>query len=282
MTETIRTVDLVEEAVIADRDVNSTVAINAIDVNQVDGSYLVTEPLDASGTYNGRVVLYPQALKIEPSIEFKTFNREGSLLYPLDAKFDYTRRKIWIADAGNHRVLKIDQNTTEADLSINDVIYYPHVVCPNINDGGVFAKGYTSERRTDGVVCYFRRNGTQISSFIYNTRDLDLSSSSSEEIESSLSEDVFPVMPSPYSMAYDYCRSRIWWVDGVKVYIADIRNKQVQSCDLRNNGFALVKSIKIEFSTGNAFVVAQDVRDIWFLVQMSRENRYLTKAYVEL
>ncbi len=209
------------------------------------------------------------------------------MLYPLDAKFDFLRRKIWIADTGNNRVLKVNLNTSQVDLTIDENISYPHALAVDFNTGDIFIKGYESSDMNNGAIFYYRKDGTLLSTFLFNRNDID-SSSSSSSLEGSLSSSsssgsLFPTMPSTKSIVFDHARSRVWWVDGVRIYMADIRNKQIQTYDIRSGGFTEAFSLSIEFSTGNAFVVVSDIHDDSFLIQVSRDNNILIDtAYIEV
>jgi hypothetical protein len=291
MSETLRTINTSTNDVISDRDIVSPNSVRSICVNQINGSYAVVEPLNTDGTYGGRIVIYPQSLKLELPIEIKTLDDVGSLYYPQDAKFDYYENKLWIADTGNDRILKVDLKTNQVDFAISSVIY-PHALAVNYSEGGIFVKGYTDYNMNSGSVSYFRRDSTKVVDFIFNDNDTVSSSSSSSEsslsfsgISSSSSSSssgvVFPEFPSVKSICYDTGRSRIWWVSGVKVYMADIRNKQVKTYDVGPDLYYGVYSVTIELATGNAFVVASNIHDERFILQFNRDNNQLLgSAYV--
>ena len=288
-----RTIDLTDNEVITDRDVSVSLSPYAIDVNQANGTYAVVEPYGDDGSYNGRVVIYPQSPvpEVSAAIELKTFNRVGSLYYPLDAKFDYLRRKIWIADSGSHRVLKVNLNTNQVDLSIDEGMVYPHALAVNFNTGGVFVKGYESYDLNSGSIFYYQKDGTLLSTFSFHRNDTDNSSSSSSNdgtMSSSSSSSSssgalpLPVLPSSKSIVFDHVRSRVWWVDNIRIYMADIRNKQVQTYDVRDDSFTEAINLSIEFSTGNVLVVVKNIHNESFLIQMNRDNNILINtAYIQ-
>jgi hypothetical protein len=301
MTETIKTIDLVNNEAIDDRNISVSAVINAIDVNQSDGSFLTVES-NSDGEYLGRVTVYPQdmGLAIENPHILTSVNRGGNLHYTADARFDYVDRKLWIADAGNHRVIKIDINTYDTDLIIDDLIYYPHSLAIDFSTGALFVKGYSDLSATNGIIYYLKRSGLEVANFDFSIEGLasssssssiDSSSSSSQDNSSSSSSLSFssitsssssgeypPTLPSSRSMAFDYVRSRMWWVNESKVYLLDTRSNQIKSYNLQLNGFYSVRTIDIDLSTGNAFIIARDVHSEWFLVQMNRDNnQYLGK-----
>jgi len=289
MTDLIRSLDLTNNSVISLRDIQSDKWISSTDVNQVSGDFVITEPLDNDGTYGGRVVIYPASLEVEINepIILTTFDRVGDLYYPLSAKFDYIRRKLWIADTGNDRVLKVNLNTYQVDIEIEN-IYYPHAIAINLNNGGVFVKGYSAKNTVDAVVIYFRSNGTELVRFGFDEKELDSSSSSSSfsgSLSSSSSSSIearIPDLPPSNSLAFDHVCSRVWWVFGTKIYMADVENEQVQVYDLRSDNFRNTQSITVELSSGNAFVIVQNVHDEDYLIQMSKDNNELLgTAYLE-
>lgn len=287
MSENIRTVNLSDNTIITDRDVLVDVAVRSIDINQTDGTYAVVEPMALDGGFNGRVVIYPQSPVAETSspIYLQSLNRVGDLYYPTDAKFDPLRRKLWIADTGNDRVLKVNLNSNQVDLTISNIVY-PHALAVDLNTGDIFIKAYESSNLNHGAVFYYRKDGVLNSTFLYNRDSLSVSSSSSSfegSMDSSSSSGImFPSMPSSKSIVFDHVRSRLWWVDAVWIYMADIRNKQIQTYNIRNSNFAETVNLDIEFSTGNAFVIVIDVHGDRYLIQMNRDNNnVLGTAYVK-
>jgi len=288
MSETIRTVKLTDNEAIVGRDIAVDSTIDSIDVNQIDGS-IVTAESNSDGQYLGRITIYPQNWQL-PTVNptyLTSIPRGGYLNYTLDARFNHVRRKIWIADTGNHRVIKLNRDTYDTDLIVDDMFYYPYALSVNFNNGGVFIKAYADLDREEDVLYYLRSNGEAIVNFKFGRDNLESSSSSSSESadssssstglsddSSSSSSGVFvpPPMPSSRSMAFDYVRSRLWWVDGKKVYLFDVRGKQVNSYNLGAEGYAGTRTIDVDLNTGNSFVIASDVNDEWFLIQMNRDN----------
>jgi len=288
MSKQIKFFDLENNVLMPLRSIDNDLFISSYDFDQTSGKFLVVEPYDEDGSQGGRVVIYPQSpqLKINEITILKTFNRYGSLYYPLDAKFDYVRRRIWIADTGNNRVLKvrIDPGTVSFEIT---GITYPHALAADLNIGGVLVKGYTGKTMQTGIVAHYKSNGEELSSFRYDLRDADSSSSSSSfegllSSSSSSGEGTVPQMPSVDSLKYDHVRSRGWWVAKTKVYMIDEINHQVKTYDLRDDDFYFVYSLDIELSSGNAFIVAGDNHDERFVVQMFRDNNVVIgTGYIE-
>jgi len=290
MTEAIRTIDLTTNTVISNRDVITDTSVYSIDINQNTGEYIVAKPFDLDGTAGGEVVIYPQSslMDIYQPVSIKNFAQISSLYYPLDARFDYTNNKVWIADTGNERVIKIKRNNlSNVDAIIRDVIY-PHSLVVNLNNGGAFVKAFTDGSMNTGIVYSLKSNCDIAATFEFDPIDVNSSSSSSSSsnigsmsTSSSSGERVFPQLPYYNSMAYDHVRSRIWWLAGHKIYMADEKNMQVETYDLYLNHFVASFSVSIELESGNAFVVVKDIHDERFLIQMFRDcNRVVGIAYL--
>jgi len=286
MSEIIYSVDINEGALIGARNVIHSDEIRSIDVDQTSGKYVVSSPRNENGTVGGGVTIYPQSpqLGYDLPLVLKDFRDVSSLHGPHDSRFDYVRRKLWIADTGNNRVLKVNIDTEAVETVITNITY-PHALAANINKGGAFVKAY-SNFDTMGAVYSFSPSGTQLSKFEYVLGEsLSSSSSSSMESESSVSEDFIPSMPFASSIVYDHVRSRVWWVADSNIYMADTRNMQVNVYDISANNIDNLKSIDVELSSGNVLVVGRLISTgvDWYVAQVSRDNnKFLGYAYITI
>ena len=281
MVQELKTTDLEINSVIDARSVQNDDVISASDINQINGKYLVVEK------NNDRLIIYPQSpqSQIESPTTLTTFGAAGTLQEPLDAKWDYIRQRIWVADTGNHRVLKISSTepikTNNVDIIIENKLYYPHAISVNINTGDCFVKGYNNLNQSTGSVIRFSSSGEELVKFTYDILSPgDLSSSESEANSSSSSEEM-PDMPLPQSIIYDHVRNRIWWVNQTNIYMADMRNEQVKVFSI-SNWYIDTSAISVELSTGNAFVIVQDVHSESFVIQVFRDNNeILAESWIE-
>jgi hypothetical protein len=265
MTEEVKTVNLNSDIVMTQRNVIVDRVPISISVNQITGEYLLTYPRDDSGSFGGDVIMYPQSpdTQIHAPITIKDFYQTSSLYRPLDARFDYVRGKIWITDStGDGRVIKVKKELPrDVDVIVEDLIY-PHAIAPNLNTGGAFIKAFNGDDRVEGVIYILKSNGDESDSLVF--------------------QNDFPAEPSPYSIVFDHIRSRVWWVAGSKIYMADVKNFEVHSFNVQSYGFSSVYTIDVELATGNTFVVAGDNHDERFVLQMFRDNNsLLASAYLE-
>lgn len=274
MSETIKTIDLSNKKSISDRDIYYFFDnINSIDVNQITGEILITD--------NNSISIYPQSLKsVNSSKRFYFFGVAGTLNQPYDAKFDYIRKKVWISDTGNNRVLKISPDkTNNVEVIIDDVLITPFAIEPNINNGGCFVSGFLSS--TKGIIVEFASNGKEISRYEYTlTNEFLSSSSSSESVDfSSSSSSIGIISVSLFkNIKYDHVRKRIWWGHNNVLYMVDQRNNQIKTFKMAN--YIDIKSLDIELNNGYAFVVITDVHGEDFIIQVNRDNNLiLSEAY---
>ena len=302
MTETIRTANLNQDTIVVLRDIYHDNRANSLNIEQTSGGFVISYPF-ASNTQLNNVTIYPPSsqLDINTPIIMTGFDQIGNLSLPSDARYDYVRRKIWIADTGNHRILKINEDTQVVDgLIRGDELYpnkllYPYAIAVNLNNGGIFVRGYTGENAEFDAVFYFNSDTSLQAKFILtipvvdnssSSSSIDSESSSSMESRSSSSTTSYTPIPgikTPYSITYDHVRSRAWWVNDTKVYMADEKNQQVEVYDLGNNGFVDLISVDVELSTGNPLIVAISQLSEYKLVEMNRDNtKFLASAYVPL
>jgi len=266
----IASVNLNEKALIAGRQVVSVNYPRSVDVNTVDGSFLSTEPL----LNDGSVIHYPQ----NPNNALYTTNTitnlpgYEALSFPLDAKFDTIRNKIWIADAGRSRIVSI----TSYDYSVivtTENISIPYAVCPDTNTGGVFAIGFISTSQSR--MTHINTDGTVVSSIYFS------SSFPFADFIIVPNTTFIDAMPNTRSVAFDHTRSKVWWVSGTKVYTADTVSKTVSTYDLSAHAITDTLSIDIELTSGNAFITATDGSD-WYIVQMLKgNNKYMGISWIE-
>lgn len=271
MSISIKSVSLNNEADIVYRSitVSGGKLVQSVNVNQTDGTFVTTEPINQ----NGQIVVYPQSPN-NPRYEiktYKTFGGYGSIDFPLDARFDSIRRKVWIADAGNTRAIKVSTNNYKVEQVISNIIL-PHSVVPEVNLGGVFIKGFSGV--STGVIYYHGANGELVDYFTYPCA----LGKTTTEIE--YTNTYVKSLPIPSTMAYDPARWRLWWTSGTFVYMIDIRNQQAIQQNLAPI-YTNTRGLDIDFDTGNAFVVVNKPNGNWFLVQLFRDNNFIfCSAYI--
>ena len=131
------------------------VHVRTINLNQTDGNFVSALPLENS------IVVYGQS----PNSSNSWFGQSqtvtdlgiyGEFSFPLDAKFDYVRRKIWVADTGNNRMIELDYNSNSVDFEITNILY-PSALTINQSNGDIFVRGFSSS--SDGVIYWMNKSG---------------------------------------------------------------------------------------------------------------------------
>lgn len=273
MSINIRTINLVKKAVISDRDVVlGGKHVQSVNIYQTDGSFITTEP------FNNRVLWYPQAPYNVGNTAlggwkiFESFAKYGYLNYPLDARFDYARRTLWIADSGNKKVAKVNIDS-ETVIKTIDNDYFSNSLAVNINNGNVYVKSIKD--KSNGIVQQYGQDGTLLNTFEFPCEyGIDF-----EDIKNEYS--FIMKVPLPSSMVLNHSSNRLWWTGDNFVYMVDVLNKNI--IPFKIDGYRNARGVDVDFASGNAFVIAQSVYNTnWYILQMSKDNnQILSTAYID-
>jgi hypothetical protein len=79
-------------------------------------------------------------------------------------------------------------------------------------------------------------------------------------------------MPITQRACYDHVRDRIWWLASPKVYMADLRNKQVISQDMSQYGCLRMFGMDVEYGTGNVLFSMDALPSLHYIVQVNKDN----------
>ncbi len=244
MTNKIQSIDFLHDQIITSRTTSPGKYSRSVSINQTDGNFVVTYPL------NNSLAIYPQSPNTTmgrvPLSVVTDLGNFGTLSYPSDAKFDSVRGNIWVADMGNNRILSLNYASRLIDFEFKGVTF-PYILCVNSNNGDVYARGF-SDLNT-GTIHIFSRNGE-----IKHTISFAESFPAEEfKIKS------IPYIPNDLggcgSMKFDHVRNRLWWVAGNVLHMADLINNEIFTNDLFSR-YELdnVRGLEIDFSNGNVFI----------------------------
>ena len=232
--------------------------IRSISIMQTDGSFVVSYPFKNEVTWYPQSPNNPTASSMQEIKTFTSFTNYGNLYFPLDAKVDYIRKNLYIADTGNSRVLKVDL-TTGAVVNSYGNIAIPIAIAININTDEVFIRS-VAPPPLQGMIFHYRDN-VAINGFVF------------------FSNSAYPLtidgyfvknIPTTSSMAFDNTRNRLWWIANANVFMFDVPNNNVVMYNLGDEGYSELESIDIDTTTGNAFITG--LSGIWSIAQMSRDN----------
>jgi hypothetical protein len=275
MSIQIKTIDLLDQIPLVDRDVNlNGIHVQSVNIYQTDGSFVTTEP------FENKVIWYPQnpnnvgnTLLGEWKI-YTTFSGYGALLFPTDARFDYTRRVLWIADSGNKRVLKVDVNSGTVINSASNG-YISNSLAININTGYIYVKSIKDENY--GIIHSFNQKAELQNTFEFPCHYVV------PNVYSPPSYAYLFSLPLPSSMTYNHVLNRLWWVGGDRVYMMDTLNKNIVTYNIYSDGFTDLRSVDVDFKSGNAFLIARKIGyESWYILQMFRDNNNIVSvAYIK-
>lgn len=230
---------------------------NSLDVNQTDGSFVVSYPL----LNGGCLYHYPQnpnnshyQTKIISTIE-----EASPLSFPLDAKFDFCNGKLWISDNGNYRLLCVNSSTYKllSSLKTTGIIYS---IIPNINDGGCFVAMFNS--LSTAQILRLDSDCNTISRFLFGF------TFPYATFETFKTQAFVDSMPSSYSVSFDHYRNRLWWISDVKSCMADLATKTVSTYDLTLHGKFTANTVTIDLASGNAFICSNN----GLVLQINKDN----------
>jgi DNA-binding beta-propeller fold protein YncE len=175
MGNKVQNVDLYKDTSLASRDVLTNDVVSSVDVDHTTGQVLITEPFHCAGFMGGTVTLRSQAPNVQlwgmsnvSSLTFQSIPEHYNLYYPLDARVDYTHHKIWIADSGNNRVIKMDSVAESVEGIFEDQCVLPVAVIPDVNNGGVFVRAY--KNASTGCIIVLDSNGIETFRATYDDR----------------------------------------------------------------------------------------------------------------
>lgn len=218
--------------------------VRTVHLNQTDGNFVSSLPIKNS------ICVYGQS----PNSSNSWFSGNkflsnlydfGSLNFPLDAKFDFVRRKIWVVDTGNNRVLQIDYNTFLVDYEVGD-LSIPCAMTINQANGDIFVRGFVNNET--GVIYWMNKSGEIQDSILFPEEfplpDFVLTKTTSSSY----------ALPSPSTMDFDHVRNRLWWTGSQTSFMADLNTMNVSSFDLAELGLQKATPVEIEHSSGNVLI----------------------------
>jgi DNA-binding beta-propeller fold protein YncE len=242
--------------------------VQSIKINRADGTFFVSYPLDNSGT----IIRYPQnpTNSSYSSTSIKTIEDYGDLNFCLDMGIDLYGQKLWIADAGNTNVvvLNLQDNTF---IRVIEGFTLPHSILVNPLDRSVFIKSFVDD--STQRVTHVDKLGNILFEFDFPA---DVPSTTITETVAYLNH-----LPKPNTMDFDSNLNRLWFVSEAIVYMVDLDTNQIITQDLKEGRLDRLSSISVDRSSGNAFVIIDDVVN-YYIQQIYKDNNLLLgTAYLE-
>lgn len=265
MTNAIKSFNNKSKSLITGRSIDPKTYTRTIHVNQTDGNFVVANP------NKNNILVYGQSPNVSNSWfgSNKTISNLydfGALSFPTDAKFDFVRRKIWVADTGNNRVLLIDHNTSRVDFEVNG-LNFPCAIAINQSDGDVFVRDFYD--KDNGIIHWMNKSGQKQDSIKFQDNFIN----STFTIEK-ITQDGYD-LPSPSTMDFDHVRNRLWWTANNKLYMADMNCMQISDFDFSTYDIGDISPVEVEYDTGNVFVGAYPSES-----KITADKRFSTLIYM--
>lgn len=244
MTNAIKSFSNKYKVEIGGRRANPRAYVRSVNINQCDGNFVVARPLANDIVVYGQNPNKSNSWFINNQYISNLYDY-GEFNFPSDAKFDFVRRKIWVADTGNNRVLQIDYNTFLVDFEITNLVF-PCALAIDANNGDLFVRGFTDE--STGVIYWLNQSGQSQDIVTFSDNFIN------DEFElNNIVQDGYD-LPSPYAMDFDHVRKRLWWTSDNKSFMMDMHTMIISSYNFDDLNLKAISPVEVEYSTGNVFV----------------------------
>ena len=267
MTTKINSITLDKEEIL-DRVVEVSDQVQSIKVNPSDGTFFACYPL----LNNGTIIHYPQNPKNSDysSTTIKSVEVYGDLNFCLDVGVDLFGQKLWIADAGNNKIVVLNLIDNTIIREISDFIL-PHSIIVNPLNRNVFVKSLVDN--TTQKLTHMDDKGNILWEFefpgIIPTTNIGYTAAYLQRL------------PKAHTMDFDSNLKRLWFVGESVLYMLDLDTKQIITQDLQDFRLYNISSVSIDRTSGNAFVVIDD--DVnYYVQQIYKDNNVVFgTAYLE-
>ena len=260
MAETINTINLKNLSLLG-RTVNSVNEVQSIRTNSFTGNFLSCFPI-AESDNTGNIIFYPQNPNNSSytSKTLKEIETYGDLDFPLDACWNPFTKRVWIADAGNNKIVGINESDYSFVKSI-DSFTLPHSIILNSNNRTLFVKSF-SDKSTQKV-SQVNTNGDILF-------ELDFPGIISS-VTISYTSSYLSKIPKYFTMDFDVDRNRLWFCSKSILYMVDLDTKQIVENDLSTVRPNRLSCVSVDRESGNAFVIIDDGTN-YYVQQIYKDN----------
>lgn len=241
--------------------------IRAVQFDQMTGNALFLVPFKESYSIGGRygvVTKYNRLARSESELILTIGGVKENIFYALDMKIDAPRRKVWILDAGNRRVLRANVDTGSVDrifspvgmstpcsMTVDISTGEAYVRCLNAATGALLDVDQEGVRETiykagdNGMIPLIETQG----STQYSEKWLSPSTSNIDQII--LNNEQIPV-PLSDSMKFDQLRGNLWWASKGEdriIFMVNVKGMVMTSLSLQSE-LDYLSAIAIDHDSG--------------------------------
>jgi len=210
-----------------------------------------------------------------------------SINFAMDIKLDSERRRIWVADSGNSRVLVADLDSGQLEYIYQpDQPFFPVNIAIDKNSGGAYVRTYDRDNSMDQIV--FLNNGV-VQSSMGSAEDLswtiqdgvDWLNPTSENIAMIISKKQRIPFHASNSMCYDHFRDNLWWLlapasDTLLIY--NSKNQMARSVSLLSELQSVV-TVGADLETGDAFVAGYTGNSYGAILRVYKNDFSINRLY---
>ena len=255
----------------------------SVQADPVAGNVLVLRPYNPSGGSSNMSTIFVATQSTLSSGEFNVFFNTAAegFFFAMDMKLDWARRRLWVADTGNNRVVGVNVDNQR----IERVFDVDGMVCPSTltfdeNSGDVFARAYDRNMNLERIY-HFNYDAGLVGSY-----DIPADFSWSVEMgvdwlsptQTSLAQIVSLGLSIPFpltgSMDFDHLRSNLWWVSNSyenSLYLLNTETMTGTSADLSIK-LRRTQCVSSDLESGDAFVGGSAILTSGGLLRVSQTD----------
>ena len=251
----------------------------AVQFDQMNGNaYFLTafrKSTEKGGPY-GKIDKYEYSTGTTSEFVLSVGGIPTNIVYALDMKIDAARRRMWILDAGNLRVLRVNLDSGNVDrVYASDELLAPCSMTIDMTTGMAYIRSMNgtqqdglneSSSSSQGSEGMNSRETIYVADETGMTAVLSIDSTvayassfiapTTEDLDAMFDAGIPIPLPSSDSMKFDHLRRKIWWLSKMEetvVFEADVVDSTFRSLSL-SDSLDSALSVTIDRDTGKAYV----------------------------
>jgi len=268
--------DITNEAMTA-RSIAVGKYVRSVQADAVTGSVFVLEAFgdpNKDSSMSPILTKFDQTTMLSSAVVISSENGSVDLFYALDMKLDPSRRRLWIADAGNNRLIRanIDSLTLEREY-VDDRMRCPFAMAVDESSGLVFVRaldahsegtsssssGSSSRERMETLIVFGDDGVHDViavpGDYAWLT-DIHLVSPTVPYLKQMWRTDKPLPFPAWYSIQTDHFRRRVWWLSFPTERFLHMMDIPTMTVFPHNLASAMddVSGLDVDLSSGKAYV----------------------------
>ena len=267
-------VDIYDSRIISGRTITGVYKPRAIQADSLTGSVYVLQPYsyivpviessssETSPANYSAIFVCDKTTASKRELALYLDKATEPIFLAMDMKIDAARRRLWIADTGNNRVLRVDLDSQQIRR-----IYSPDgMTCPStltfdVTTGNAFVRAYDRPNGNEKIYILddigVAGTLTVGADFAWSTTPwFDWLEPSFTMLELVILTGSAIPFPHSASMSFDHFRNNLWWLSGKgnsDIYLYNTDNQSGTSCDM-GSWFHNLSACDARLDDGSLFV----------------------------